>query len=304
MEMHQIRYFLAVCNTLNFTRAAEQCNVTQPALTRAIQKLEEELGGLLFRRERKLTHMTDLGNLVRPQLETILRQSEQARSTAQSFLQLRDAPLRLGVMCTIGPVRFVSFLSRFGADHPGIEVSLTESIPDELINMLMEGTLDVAITTAPETPNERLDFRKLYDERFVVALPAGHRFEAMSAVPIQEIAGEAYLSRTNCEYYEKMETVLEQQMVQVEDVFRSEREDWIQTMVMAGMGICFMPEFSAVLPGLLTRPICDPPVTRTIHLATVAGRRFSPAVATFIKAVDRYQWPEHAETINAALEPA
>ncbi len=304
MEMHQIRYFLAVCSTLNFTRAAEQCNVTQPALTRAIQKLEEELGGLLFRRERKLTHMTDLGNLVRPQLESVLKQSDQARTAAQSFLQLKDAPLRLGVMCTIGPVRFVSFLSRFGADHSGIEVSLTESIPDELIDMLMEGALDVAITTAPEAPNERLDFRKLYDERFVVALPPGHRYEAMTAVPIQEIAGEAYLSRTNCEYYEKMETVLEQQSVQVEDVFRSEREDWIQTMVMAGMGICFMPEFSAVLPGLVTRPICDPPVSRTIHLATVSGRRFSPAVAAFIKAIDRYRWPVRAESIAEALGSA
>jgi LysR family hydrogen peroxide-inducible transcriptional activator len=302
MEMHQIRYFLAVCNALNFTRAAEQCNVTQPALTRAIQKLEEELGGLLFRRERKLTHMTDLGNLVRPQLESVLKQSDQARTAAQSFLQLKDAPLRLGVMCTIGPVRFVSFLSRFGADHPGIEVSLTESIPDALINMLMEGALDVAISTVPEEPNGRLDFRKLYEERFVVAIPPGHRFEAMAEVPIKEIAGEAYLSRTNCEYYEKMETVLEQQMVQVEDVFRSEREDWIQTMVMAGMGICFMPEFSAVLPGLITRPVCDPPVTRTIHLATVAGRRFSPAVATFIKAIDRYKWPERAAPIAEVLD--
>jgi len=304
MEMHQIRYFLAVCNTLNFTRAAELCNVTQPALTRAIQKLEEELGGLLFRRERKLTHTTDLGNLVRPQLETILTQSEQARSTAQSFLQLRDAPLRLGVMCTIGPVRFVSFLSRFRADQPGIEVSLTESIPDELINMLMEGQLDIAMTTAPEEPNERLDFRMLYEERFVVAFPPGHRYESMAAVPVQEIAGESYLSRANCEYYERLETVLEQQSVRVQDVFRSEREDWIQIMVMAGMGICFMPEFSAVLPGLNIRPIVSPPVTRTIHLATVAGRRFSPAVAAFIKAIDRYKWPDRAESIAGALEPA
>jgi DNA-binding transcriptional LysR family regulator len=304
MEMHQIRYFLAVCNALNFTRAAEQCNVTQPALTRAIQKLEEELGGLLFRRERKLTHMTDLGNLVRPQLEGILKQSEQARTTAQSFLQLRGAPLRLGVMCTIGPVRFVSFLSRFGADHPGVEVSLTESIPDALINMLMEGALDMAITAAPEEPNERLDFRKLYEERFVVAFPPGHRYESMAQVPIQQIAGESYLSRANCEYYERLETVLERQMVHVEDVFRSEREDWIQIMVMAGMGICFMPEFSAVLPGLMTRPITDPPVTRTIHLATVAGRRFSPAVAAFIKAIDRYRWPDRTESVNNALEPA
>jgi len=304
MEMHQIRYFLAVCNTLNFTRAAEQCNVTQPALTRAVQKLEEELGGLLFRREGKLTHMTDLGLLVRPQLETVLKQSEQARTAAQSFLQLRDAPLRLGVMCTIGPVRFVSFLSRFGADHPGVEVSLTESIPDALINMLMEGQLDIAITTAPEAPNERLDFRTLYEERFVVAFPPGHRYESMTGVPIQEIAGESYLSRANCEYYERLETVLEQQSVRVDDVFRSEREDWIQIMVMAGMGICFMPEYSAVLPGLMTRPIIDPPVTRSIHLATVAGRRFSPAVATFIKAIDRYQWPERVERIAEALEPA
>jgi LysR family hydrogen peroxide-inducible transcriptional activator len=302
MEMHQIRYFLAVCETLNFTRAAERCNVTQPALTRAVQKLEEELGGLLFRRERKLTHMTDLGLLVRPQLESVLKQSDQARTAAQSFLQLRDAPLRLGVMCTIGPVRFVSFLSRFGADHPGVEVSLTESIPDALINMLMEGALDVAITTEPEEPNERLDFRKLYDERFVVAFPPGHRYEAMAEVPIKEIQGESYLSRANCEYYERLETALEEQMVEVEDVFRSEREDWIQIMVMAGMGICFMPEYSAVLPGLMARPITNPPVSRTIHLATVAGRRFSPAVATFIKAIDRYHWPERAEAIADVLE--
>lgn len=301
MEMHQIRYFLAVCSTLNFTRAAEQCNVTQPALTRAIQKLEEEMGGLLFRRERKLTHLTDLGNLVRPQLEQVLKQSEQARSTAQSFLQLKDAPLRLGVMCTIGPVRFVSFLSRFGADHPGIEVSLTESVPDALMGMLMDGSLDVAITTAPEEPNERLDFRRLYEERFVVAFPPGHRYEALAEIPIKEIAGEAYLSRANCEYYERLEHALAEQMVTVDDVFRSEREDWIQIMVMAGMGICFMPEFSAVLPGLCTRPISDPAVTRTVHLATVAGRRFSPAVATFVKAIDRYQWPEHAEPITGLV---
>ena len=63
MEMHQTRYFLAVCEALNFTRAAHHCNVAQPSLTRAIKKLEEELGGPLFRRERTRTHLTDLGRL-------------------------------------------------------------------------------------------------------------------------------------------------------------------------------------------------------------------------------------------------
>jgi LysR family hydrogen peroxide-inducible transcriptional activator len=71
MDMHHIRYFLAVSETLNFTRAAEKCNVTQPALSRAVQQLEEEVGGLLFRRERNLTHLTDLGLLLKPRLQQI-----------------------------------------------------------------------------------------------------------------------------------------------------------------------------------------------------------------------------------------
>jgi Bacterial regulatory helix-turn-helix protein, lysR family len=108
MEMHQIRYFLAVCETLNFTRAAEQCHVTQPALTRAIQKLEGELGGLLFRRERHLTHLTDLGRLVRPQLEQVWQETETAKTTVKSFLKLEDVTLNVGLMCPIGPQQFLA----------------------------------------------------------------------------------------------------------------------------------------------------------------------------------------------------
>jgi DNA-binding transcriptional LysR family regulator len=78
MEMHQIRYFLAVSEYLNFRRAAEQCHVSGPALTRAIQKLEEELGGKLFRRERNLTHLTNLGTLIRPHLKRVLSEAEGA----------------------------------------------------------------------------------------------------------------------------------------------------------------------------------------------------------------------------------
>src|SRR3712207_1377866 len=102
MEIHEIRYFLAVCRTLNFTRAAEQCNVSQPALTRAIQKLEGELGGLLFSRERASTHLTELGRLMQPHLEEVLARTAAAREQAGRFLRLESAHLRLGVMCTIG----------------------------------------------------------------------------------------------------------------------------------------------------------------------------------------------------------
>ncbi len=101
MEMHEIKYFLAACRTLNFHRAAELSHVSQPALTRAVQKLEAELGGHLFHRERSQIRLTDFGRLMRSHLEQVLRQRDTAKVAAQSFLKLEAAPLTLGVMCTI-----------------------------------------------------------------------------------------------------------------------------------------------------------------------------------------------------------
>ena len=125
----------------------------------------------------------------------------------------------------------------------------------------------------------------------MIACAPGHRFERMEAVPMTEIAGESYLTRANCEYLGYLDGVLQERMIKVQDVYQSEREDWIQSMVLAGMGICFIPEFTPVIPGIVIRPIVDPQVTRTIHIVTVAGRRFSPAVSAFVNAVNKYKWP-------------
>jgi LysR family transcriptional regulator, hydrogen peroxide-inducible genes activator len=294
MEMHQIRYFLAVCETLNFTRAAEQCNVTQPALTRAVQKLEEEFGGLLFRRERHLTHLTDLGRLVRPQLEQIWQQSEAAKTTARSFLKLENATLNVGLMCTIGPLRAIGFLNSFWRDHPGIEITLLEGVPSRLAELLYDGSLDVAVMAQADGFEERFDVVPLYREHFVLAFPAGHRFEQQNAIRFSDIEGEAYLRRINCEYRDHITEVGRELGVSWRVAYRSEREDWIQTMVMAGMGICFMPEYSVVVPGLQTRRVVEPDVVREVSVVTVAGRRFSPAVAAFVRAIKAYPWPTSA----------
>jgi LysR family hydrogen peroxide-inducible transcriptional activator len=258
MEMHQIRYFLAVCETLNFTRAAEHCNVTQPALTRAIQKLEDELGGLLFRRERHLTHLTDLGRLMRPQLEQIWQQTEAVKTTAKSFLKLEDAALNLGLMCTIGPLRGIGFLNDFQRTHPGIDVTLLEGVPGKLGELLHEGSLDVAVMAQSGPFDERFDVHPLYREHFVIAFPPGHRFEAQNAIRFKDIQDETYLRRISCEYRDHLAEIGRSLGVSYRIAYRSEREDWIQTMVMAGMGICFMPEYSAVVPGLQSRRVVDP----------------------------------------------
>ena len=143
--MHQIRYFLAVCETLNFTRAAEACHVSQPSLTRAIQALEDELGGPLFRRERNNTHLTGLGEMMRPHLGQVLIETDAAKERARSFGRLEDVELKLGMMCTIGPHRFVPFLQSFRERHPKVRLAVRDGSSDELRERLAKGELDVAI---------------------------------------------------------------------------------------------------------------------------------------------------------------
>lgn len=303
MEMHEIRYVLAVCETLNFTRAAERCNVSQPALTRAVQKVEAELGGLLFRRERNLTHLTDLGRLLKPKLEEIYREAEAVKRTAKSFLALESAALKVGVMCTIGPLRFIGFLNRFRIDNPGIELTLVEGVPDRLSELLLAGEIDVALMAQPQAFDERLDARTLYREAFVVACSHGHRLAQKNAVALEDLDGEAYLLRINCEYRDRISELCQDHGSKLKHVWRSEREDWILTMVAGGMGVCFLPEYSATVPGVVTRRVADPEIVREVAIVTVAGRRFSPAVAAFVKASRAYRWPSGPEggSADAAL---
>ena len=290
MEMHQVRYFLAVADALNFTRAAEHCHVSQPALTRAIQQLEEELGGLLLRRERKLTHLTDFGVLIEPHLRKLVADAEAAKSTAQRFLKLQQAEVRLGIMCTVGPARFMSFLAAFRHGSPGCDLTLMEGVPGKLSNLLLQGELDLAIMAQPDAFNERLNVLPLYSERFCIAFPAGHRLDQQNQVRVTDVAGETYLRRINCEYRDYLADRLRERGLAVTVGFQSEREDWIQMMVAAGFGVCFLPEYSPAIPGVRTRPVSEPEVVREISLVSMSGRRYSPAVSAFIAAIRAHDW--------------
>lgn len=297
MEMHEIRYFLAASRTLNFHRAAETANVTQPALTRAIQKLEAELGGLLFHRERNHVQLTDFGCLMRSHLEEVVRRSEAAKETARDFLRLEAAPLTLGVMCTIGPLRFVGFLNAFHDKQAGIGVTVIEGVPARLTALLLEGKLDIALMAQPGPFDERLRAEPIYSERFGLAFCTGHPLGKRNTLHLSDVEGEPYLDRINCEYSDHIDALCSERGIRIATAYRSEREDWIMAMVAAGMGVCFAPEFSACLPGVRHRPVADPEVVREVSLVSVAGRISSPAVNAFMEAVFNYGWT--AGTVDA-----
>src|SRR5262245_56823759 len=169
MEVHESRYFLAVADTLNFTRAAEQCHVSQPALTRAIKSLEGKLGaGPLIHRERRDTHLSELGRMMPPYVVQVVGQIAQARKKARDFVRLEHTKLTVGLMCTIGPSRLVDLLGAFHRGFTAVDLHLQDGRADVLEDKLSKGELDLAVFCKPEPLEERLHALPLYTERFLI----------------------------------------------------------------------------------------------------------------------------------------
>lgn len=289
MEMHQIRYFLALCETLNFTRAAESCNVSQPALTRAIKQLEAELGGQLVRRERDNSHLTELGELMRTHLATIHAAHLAALNSAEEYHAQDQSPVTLGVMVTINPTRLVPFFECLRRRVPNLDLKLSEGPGRRLVDDVAEGRLDVALVGMPHYP-ERFRVRPLFRERYAIAFPPGHHFQERNTVPYQSLSGEDYISRVHCEFRAHFEALNAGPRAKSNMRLHTEREDWAQALVLAGMGVSIMPEANAVLPGVQTRLITEPEVSRTISLVDLGGRPYPPALQALIRTAESFDW--------------
>lgn len=291
MEMQQIRYALAVAQTLNFTRAAANCNISQPALTKGIQALEAELGSALFHREGKTVLMSAFGRSMAPHLERILSEAEMAKSLAQNFRLLNQVPVRLGVMSTIGHIRFSRFLTKFQREFEGVEVAVSEAPIADLKRQLQAGELDLAVLNPKDGLGEEFHAHELYTERYVVILPPSHRLGELNSIILADLAGEDYVDRLSCEFREAVMSICADHRIELYARFRSEREDWVQAMVLARLGFAFLPEYSLTVPELIQRPLEDPRVTRSVSLINVPGRPFSPAVAAFMRSAKSFGWP-------------
>ena len=280
MDLVQIRYFLALADTLNFTRAAEQCNVTQPALTRSIQRLEDELGGLLLLRERSLTQLTELGRTMLPLLERTYVAAEEVRSKAKSLRYQDAAPLRLGLCSLVATAALVPVLKeiavRFGA---ALELTFTQGTSERLTEMLLHGELDAALLPEAEVEAERLNRWPLFEDGLMVLAPPGHRFAALDAVPFAALEDEVMLAHLEegCALRRAFGRLLG-----ADDTgpaapvrHRASHGEEIAHLVGAGFGVALAAGRHPPVEGVVCRPLLADTVSPARHrvvLAAVAGR--------------------------------
>lgn len=295
MELQQIRYFIAVYETLNFTKAAAQCQVSQPALTKAIKRLEDYLGSTLFVRDGRRVIVSEFGKILHPNLEEMLRQDQAVKTLSKNFRLLDKTPLSVGVMVTIGPTALAPFLVDFRTKHPGIEVSVVERPLMELLRALKEGEVEVALLHDPEQDNGDIRADPIYQERYVVVLPPGHALAARDEIRLKDLSKQSYVDRLSCEMRELVMAKAAMEGVELYARFRSEHEDWVQGMVLAGMGFAFMPEYAVTAKDLIVRPLVDPAVSRMVSIASMRGRKWSLAASAFSQSLRTYTWPRKLE---------
>lgn len=288
--MHQVRYFLAVCRTLNFTKAAEECNVAQPSLTRAIQKLEEEFGGLLFHRERANTHLTELGRAMLPHLQRTFDAAQTARQLASGFKKGDVVHLRVGVSRSVPSATVAGVVGGVQQAVPSLELTLEGGADTKLIDDAVAGELDLFITGDDTELPEKVHSWTLCREPLVAVMTATHALAKAATLSPKDFDGVDVVELANCPIAARFRQVCSDAGATPKYLKRAASFEQVIALVREGLGVAALPPSTIAGSGLIERPIEGTTFDRAITLGTVAGRKFSAASDAFVKLARTRDW--------------
>ena len=250
MTLTELRYIVAVARERHFGRAAEACFVSQPTLSVAIKKLEEELDVKLFERGASEVTVTPLGEAIVRQAQSVLEQAQAIKEIAKRGKDPLNGPLRLGIIYTIGPYLLPELVRNTIAMSPQMPLMLQENFTVKLLEMLRTGELDCAIMAEP-FPDTGLAIAPLYDEPFMVAVPTGHPLAKRKKISSEELKKETMLLLGNghcfrdhvlevCPEFARFASDAEG----IRKSFEGSSLETIKHMVASGMGITVVPQLS------------------------------------------------------------
>ena len=256
MTLTELKYIVAVAREKHFGKAAEACFVSQPTLSVAVKKLEEELDVKLFERSAGEVAVTPLGEQIVRQAQSVLEQAAEIKEIAQRGKDPLGGPLRLGVIYTVGPYLLPDLVRQIIERTPQMPLMLQENFTVRLLEMLRTGEIDCAILAEP-FPDTGLAIAPLYDEPFVAALPKSHPLAGQMSVTSEQLKNETMLllGTGHCFRDHVLQVCPEfaryaSNAEGIRKSFEGSSLETIKHMVAAGMGVTLVPRLS-VPPGLL-----------------------------------------------------
>jgi DNA-binding transcriptional LysR family regulator len=292
MEMQQVRYFLALAGTRNFTRAAEQCHVSQPALTRAIQALEDELGGELIRREGRLSHLTELGRRMEPLLRQCYEGATQAKALARAVQAGDLATLTLAISHTVAVELLLGVISELYRAFPSLQLKIRRGSAAEIARLLKDGDVDIAVAGPLGETWDRLESWPMFTEAYELVLGAGHPLALRNepAADLEHLRGERFLVQVGGEMAEAQRDRLSAQGLALDHAHEVETDRDLAALLEAGLGVAVAPSSAPRSPGLrrLAFPALD--LHRTVCVYAAAGRKRTAEAATLLNMMRTTDW--------------
>lgn len=299
MEMHQVRYFLATARVLNFTRAAEECHVAQPSLTRAIKQLEQEFGGELFRRERNLTHLSELGHRMLPLMQQCYESAASAKALAASIKSGSVTPLSVVLATSVNISLFIPFLTELLRVFPGTELRFLRGTSAEVTEHLKNGDADVAIA-GPLESWARLETWPLFTEPYRLAVGKHHPLSKCANVGIDQIRKEPFLTRTYCEHLNAVSNFLKDVQGNDAPSHKVVSEHDLEVLLESNLGVSIAPLSATQSATVGFVSIVGLDLCRTVHVYAVAGRQRSTVTSTLVNMLRAADWSSFDTTGTTA----
>lgn len=290
MEMHQLRYVVAVARAGNFSRAAEQCHVSQPSLSQQILKLEDELGGRLFERMKRKARLTPTGETFLPRAIRILEEADTARREAADARDLPQGVVTAGVLPTIAPYLLPDVIAEFATRFPGVEIIVQEDTTARLLELTLAYEIDFALASLP-IRDPRLEVRTLFTEELLLALPPEHPLARKRSISLAHLENERLIvmKEGHC-LGDQVLDFCDRGDLKPNISFRGAQLETIQSLVRAGLGISLIPKMATQADDESSpRYRSLPPPRPTRKVVAVWPRRRPPGNATreFLNTVTR-----------------
>ncbi len=269
MTLNELRYLVAVAQERNFGRAASKCFVSQPALSVAIQKLEEELATLVFERGGSEVTVTPVGERIVEQAQRVLEETLRIREIAQAGRNQLVGTLKLGVIHTVAPYLLPDLIPALHDRAPQMPLDIEENLTEHLEAALRSGRIDVAIIALPFAPPGVVT-QFLYEEPFQVVVPATHKWAKRKSVQPSELAGEntILLHVGHCFRDQVLESCPELNSADAH-MPRTNSLETVRNMVASGLGISVLPR-DALTPRYHSRMVVPVPFARPVPARRIA----------------------------------
>lgn len=289
MEMAQVRYFLSVARTLNFTRAAEECDVAQPSLSRAIKQLEAELGSELFRRERPQAILTELGHHMLPILTRCYESANTARALAGAVKKGEAGALRVALSPTIDLGLVLAQIQEVTKAFDGIAIVVRRGTVAETLEFLTAGDAEVAIG-ADDGEMPSFERFPLFDEGFVLNCSRTHRIANSPRLSFADLRHERFVLPRHSEHAEALVGRLRDAEVRLERRHEAFSDSDMLRLVAGGDGVALAPRSLPAPEAIVSMPLDGFDLRRTVYLFSVPGRSRLAAASTLMNLLRARDW--------------